>query len=66
VPLVLESRLESVDGRRATATATLTAADDPGTTLAEGRALLVALRAERAAEVFGPTGRSVDAWTARS
>jgi acyl-coenzyme A thioesterase PaaI-like protein len=66
VPLVVEGRLESVDGRRATARATLTAADDPGTTLAEGTATLVALRAERAAEVFAPTGRSVDAWTSRS
>jgi acyl-coenzyme A thioesterase PaaI-like protein len=65
-PLVVESRLESVDGRRATARATLTAADDPGTTLAEGQALLVALRAERAAEVFAPTGRAVGAWTSRS
>ena len=64
VPLVLEARLESVDGRRAAARARLVAGDDPGTTLAEGDAQLVALRAERAAEVFGPTGRSVDAWTA--
>jgi acyl-coenzyme A thioesterase PaaI-like protein len=65
VALVLEARLESVDGRRRTARATLAAADDPGTTLAEGEALLVALRPERAAEVFAPTGRSVGAWTAR-
>jgi acyl-coenzyme A thioesterase PaaI-like protein len=65
VPLVLTGQLESVDGRRATSRATLAAADDPGTTLAEGEALLVALSAERAAEVFAPTGRSVDAWTAR-
>jgi acyl-coenzyme A thioesterase PaaI-like protein len=66
VPLVLEARLESVDGRRATARARLVADDDPGTTLAEGEALLVALRADRAAEVFAPTGRSVAAWTSRS
>jgi acyl-coenzyme A thioesterase PaaI-like protein len=66
LPLAVEGRLESVDGRRATARATLTTADDPGTTLAEGEAQLVALRAERAAEIFAPTGRSVDAWTARS
>jgi uncharacterized protein (TIGR00369 family) len=66
VPLLLEARLETVDGRRATARARLVAADDEGTTLAEGEALLVALRAERAAEVFAPTGRSVDAWTSRS
>lgn len=66
VPLVLEAQLESVDGRRATARARLVAEDDPGTTLAEGEAQLVALRAERAAEVFAPTGRSVGAWTSRS
>jgi acyl-coenzyme A thioesterase PaaI-like protein len=66
VPLLLEARLESVDGRRAGARARLCAEDDPGTTLAEGEAQLVALRAERAAEVFAPTGRSVDAWTSRS
>jgi len=34
--------------------------------LAEGEAVLVALRPERAAEVFAPTGRSVAAWTDRS
>ena len=66
VPLVLEAQLESVDGRRATARGRLVADDDPGTTLAEGEALLVALRADRAAAVFAPTGRSVDAWTART
>jgi acyl-coenzyme A thioesterase PaaI-like protein len=66
VPLVLTGELGSVEGRRATARARLVAEDDPGTTLAEGEALLVALRAERAAEVFGPTGRSVGAWTTRS
>jgi uncharacterized protein (TIGR00369 family) len=66
VPLLVTGQLVSVDGRRATATARLVAEDDPGTTLAEGEALLVALRAERAAEVFAPTGRSVAAWTATS
>lgn len=66
VPLVLTAELESVDGRRATARGRLVAEDDPGTTLAEGEAQLVALRAERAAEMFAPTGRSVDAWTSRS
>jgi acyl-coenzyme A thioesterase PaaI-like protein len=66
VPLVLEGTLESVDGRRASARARLVAEDDPGTTLAEAEALLVALRAERAAEVFAPTGRSVGAWTAKA
>jgi acyl-coenzyme A thioesterase PaaI-like protein len=66
VPLVLEGRLETTEGRRATSRATLAAADDPGSTLAEGEAELVALRAERAAEVFAPTGRSVAAWTSTS
>jgi hypothetical protein len=28
--------------------------------------LLVALRADRASEVFGPTGRAVTAWTERT
>jgi acyl-coenzyme A thioesterase PaaI-like protein len=66
VPLVLEGRLESVEGRRASAKARLVAEDDPGTTLAEAEAVLVALRAERAAEVFAPTGRAVGAWTSRA
>ncbi|MGY2004495.1 PaaI family thioesterase [Blastococcus sp. SYSU DS1024] len=65
VPLVVTGQLVSVDGRRATATARLVAEDDPATTLAEGEALLVALRAERASEVFAKTGRSVAAWTTR-
>ncbi|MGY1837216.1 PaaI family thioesterase [Blastococcus sp. SYSU DS0510] len=66
VPLVVTGRLVSVEGRRATATARLVAADDPDTTLAEGEALLIALRAERANEVFARTGRDVGAWTSRS
>ncbi|MDP5182222.1 PaaI family thioesterase [Blastococcus sp. BMG 814] len=66
VPLVVIGQLVSVEGRRATATARLVAADDPDTTLAEGEALLVALRAERASEVFARTGRDVGAWTSRS
>jgi uncharacterized protein (TIGR00369 family) len=66
VPLVVTGELGSVDGRRATATARLLAEDDPGTTLAEGEALLVALRAETASEVFAKTGRAVGAWTTRS
>ncbi|NYJ06847.1 PaaI family thioesterase [Petropleomorpha daqingensis] len=66
VPLVLTGRLGSVDGRRATATARLVAEDDPATTLAEGEAVLVALRSERASEVFAKTGRAVGAWTTRS
>jgi acyl-coenzyme A thioesterase PaaI-like protein len=64
-PLVLEGYVESIEGRRATARATLAAAADPDIPLAEGEALLVALRAERAAQVFAPTGRAVAAWTAR-
>jgi acyl-coenzyme A thioesterase PaaI-like protein len=66
VPLLVEGRLESVEGRRATAGARLVAEDDAGTTLAEAEALLVALRAERAAAVFAPTGRAVGAWTSRA
>ena len=66
VPLVLTGELGSVDGRRATATARLVAGDDPGTTPAEAEAVLVALRSDRAAEVFAKTGRAVGAWTTRS
>lgn len=66
VPLVVTGELGEVDGRRSTAVARVVAADDPDTTLAEGEATLVALRPERAADVFGPTGRTVGAWTARS
>ena len=66
VPLVVTGELGSVEGRRATATARVVAADDPGTTLAEGEAVLVALRADRASEVFARTGRAVGAWTTRS
>ena len=67
VPLIVTGELgETVDERRSTATARLTAADDPETTLAEGEAVLVALRPERAADVFGATGRRVGAWTAKS
>jgi acyl-coenzyme A thioesterase PaaI-like protein len=66
VPLLVTGQLGSVEGRRATATARLVAEDDPGTTLAEGEAVLVALRSERASEVFAKTGRAVGAWTTRS
>jgi acyl-coenzyme A thioesterase PaaI-like protein len=65
-PLLVRAELGTTEGRRATATATLTTAADPGTVLAEGEAVLVALRPERAAEVFAPTGRSVAAWTERA
>jgi uncharacterized protein (TIGR00369 family) len=66
VPLVVTGQLGSVDGRRATATARLVAEDDPATTLAEAEAVLIALRADRASEVFARTGRAVGAWTSRS
>jgi acyl-coenzyme A thioesterase PaaI-like protein len=66
VPLVVTGQLGSVHGRRATATARLVAEDDPGTTLAEGEAVLVALRSDRASEVFAKTGRAVGAWTTKS
>jgi uncharacterized protein (TIGR00369 family) len=66
VPLLVTGQLGSVEGRRATATARLVAEDDPGTTLAEGEAVLVALRSERASEVFAKTGRAVGAWTTTS
>lgn len=65
VPLVVRGQLGEVDGRRANATAWLTAEDDPDTVLSEGEALLVALRPDRAADVFGGTGRTVGAWTAK-
>ena len=65
-PLLLRAQLGTTEGRRATATATLCAAADPDTVLAEGEAVLIALRPERAAEVFAPTGHAVGAWTARA
>jgi uncharacterized protein (TIGR00369 family) len=45
VPLVVEAHLESLEGRHATARATVVAEDDRNTVLAEGEALLVARRA---------------------
>jgi uncharacterized protein (TIGR00369 family) len=66
VPLVVTAEMGSVDGRRTTAHARLVAEDDPGTTLAEAEGLFVALRPDRAAQVFAPIGRDVAAWTARS
>jgi len=63
--LVVRAELGTTEGRRAVATATLTAAADPDAVLAEGEAVLVALRPERAAEVFAPTGRAVAAWTVK-
>ena len=66
VPLVLTAEMGEVDGRRTTAHARLAAEDDPGTTLAEAEGLFVALRPERAADVFAPTGRDVADWTSRN
>jgi uncharacterized protein (TIGR00369 family) len=65
VPLLATAEMGEIDGRRTTARARLVAEDDPGTTLAEAEGLFVALRPERAADVFAPTGRDVGAWTAR-
>jgi uncharacterized protein (TIGR00369 family) len=66
VPLIATAEIGTTEGRRTTATARLVAADDPGTTLAEAEGLFVALRPERAADVFALTGRDVAAWTTRS
>ncbi|SOE02562.1 PaaI family thioesterase [Blastococcus haudaquaticus] len=66
VPLLATAEMGTTDGRRTTATARLVAEDDPTTTLAEAEGLFVALRPERAADVFAPTGRDVGAWTTRS
>lgn len=66
VPVVATAEMGATDGRRTTATARLVAEDDPGTTLAEAEGLFVALRPERAADVFAPTGRPVAAWTTRT
>jgi acyl-coenzyme A thioesterase PaaI-like protein len=66
VPLLVTGEMGTADGRRTTASARLVAEDDPGTTLAEADGLFVALRPERAADVFAATGRDVGAWTSRS
>jgi uncharacterized protein (TIGR00369 family) len=65
VPLLLSAEVGETSGRRTTATARLTARDDPGTVLAEAEGLFVALRRERAAGVFGSMDRPVGAWTVR-
>ncbi|MGY1803687.1 PaaI family thioesterase [Blastococcus sp. SYSU D00922] len=65
VPLVATAEVGTTEGRRTTATARIVAEDDPGATLAEAEGLFVALRPERAADVFAPTGRDVGAWTSR-
>jgi uncharacterized protein (TIGR00369 family) len=66
VPLLAIAEMGSTDGRRTTAHARLVAEDEPGTTLAEAEGLFVALRPERAADVFAHTGRDVNAWTSRT
>jgi uncharacterized protein (TIGR00369 family) len=66
VPLLATAEVGTTDRRRTTATARLVAEDDPSTTLAEAEGLFVALRPERAADVFARTGRSVAAWTTRT
>ena len=65
VPLVVTAEVSGTDGRRTTAGARLAAEDEPGRVLAEADGLFVALRPDRAAEVFAPTGRAIGAWTAR-
>ena len=66
VALIATAEMGATEGRRTTATARLTAEDDPDTTLAEAEGLFVALRPERAAAVFAKTGRDIGAWTSRS
>ena len=66
VPLLLTAEMGETHGRRTTATARLVAEDAPEVVLAEAEGLFVALRAERAADVFSATGRAVGAWTSRS
>ncbi|HYO37841.1 MAG TPA: PaaI family thioesterase [Geodermatophilus sp.] len=66
VPLLLTAEMGETDGRRTTAHARLVAEDAPEVVLAEAGGLFVALRAERAADVFSATGRTVGAWTSRS
>jgi uncharacterized protein (TIGR00369 family) len=65
VPLFVTAETGETDGRRTTARARVVADDDHGTTLAEAEGLFVALRRDRAAEVFAPTGRDIAAWTTR-
>ena len=66
VPLFVTAETGETDGRRTTARARIVADDDHGTTLAEAEGVFVALRQDRAAEVFAPTGRAIAAWTTRS
>ena len=66
VPLLLTAEMGGTEGRRTTAHARLVAEDAPEVVLAEAEGLFVALRAERAADVFSATGRTIGAWTSRS
>jgi uncharacterized protein (TIGR00369 family) len=66
VALIATAEMGATDGRRTTARARLVAEDDPDTTLAEAEGLFVALRPERAADVFAKTGRDIKAWTSRN
>jgi uncharacterized protein (TIGR00369 family) len=66
VPLLVTAETGEIDGWRTTARARMVADDDHGTTLAEAEGVFVALRQDRAAEVFAPTGRAIAAWTTRS
>ena len=66
VPLLATAEVGTTEGRRTAARARLVAEDDPGTTLAEADGLFVALRPERAADVFARTGRAITAWTSRT
>ncbi|MCO7220770.1 PaaI family thioesterase [Klenkia sp. PcliD-1-E] len=62
---VLTAEVASTEGRRSTARARIVAADDPGTVLAEGEGLFVALRPEAAAATFAGVDHAPEAWTAR-
>ncbi|SDT52664.1 hotdog domain-containing protein [Actinoplanes derwentensis] len=58
-PLRLTASVTAVDGRRITATGTITTADEPTMLLVEATGVFVALRAEQAQRLFGPViGRS--------
>jgi uncharacterized protein (TIGR00369 family) len=66
VPLLATAEAGTTEGRRTAARARLVAEDDPATTLAEADGLFVALRPERAADVFARAGRDITAWTSRT
>jgi uncharacterized protein (TIGR00369 family) len=66
VPLLATAEIGTTEGRRTTAHARLVVEADPGTTLAEAEGLFVALRPERAADIFANTGRDIKAWTSTS